>query len=126
MQKYHIFNVYNYKGGSQGISANMYKDQFIEELIENYISFEDLRFNKKNPDVKQIADHIKNNIKQLSEYAGDSSLVATFCVTEIKSSFLTFIDLDEFINENIVEVLKQFLLEYDYKLTQDDVNLITL
>ena len=58
--KYHIFRVYDYKGGELSTSLNLSKEGFIEEIFEDFIHCDEIEFNKETPDVLKLSKDILN------------------------------------------------------------------
>lgn len=117
--RYHIFKVY--KGGELRTSTNLTKDNFISELIENFIDFDEIEFDYENPDFLKLSNDIKFNINELSSYAGGDSQVASFYCTTSEKPLLKSLDLFD----NIRDIIKQYCSEYlEYELTENDIKLL--
>lgn len=85
MSNYHIFKVYDYKGGELISSINLNKEQFIDELTEllrfDYIidDSEDLDFYDDGNIIEESVIKVINAFSiedlEFSEYAGDNNTV---------------------------------------------------
>jgi hypothetical protein len=122
--KYHIFRVYDYKGGELSSSLNLTKDKFICSIIEYFIDYDEIEFNKEIPDIQKLSKDILENIKELSNYAGGDSIVAEFYRTSTESMVLESITLEKFVKDNILDVVKQYCKYYEYELAEDDIKLL--
>ena len=125
MGKYHIFRVYDYKGGELSTSLNLTKDKFVCSIIEYFIEYDEIEFNQETPDIQKLSKDILGNIKELSNYAGGDSNVAKFFITDEVSANLKSLDLEKFVRDNILDVVKQYCEIEDYKLTLDDITSLT-
>ena len=105
MGKYHIFKVYDYKGGELSTSINLSKERFVGEIIENFIDYDEIEFNQGTPDILKLSKDIVRNIKELSNYAGGDSKVAKFFITDEVSANLKSLDLEKFVRDNILSSL---------------------
>lgn len=123
--KYHIFRVYDYKGGELSTSLNLLKQDFIGEIIEDFIDYDEIEFGQGTPDILKLSKDIVRNIKELSNYAGGGSIVARFYCTSVKSTKLESLDLEKFVRDNIIDVVKQYCEYEEYKLTEDDIASLT-
>ena len=123
--KYHIFRVYDYKGGELSTSINLSKEMFVDEIIEYFIDYDEIEFNQGTPDILKLSKDIVRNIKELSDYAGGDSKVAEFFITDEVSANLKSLDLEKFVRDNILDVVKQYCEIEDYKLTLDDITTLT-
>ena len=123
--KYHIFKVYDYKGGELSTSINLLKQDFIGEILEDFIEYDEIEFNKETPDILKLSKDIVRNIKELGKYAGGNSQVAEFFSTDEVSANLKSLDLEKFVRDNILDVVKQYCEIKDYKLTEDDITSLT-
>jgi hypothetical protein len=123
--KYHIFRVYDYKGGELSTSLNLLKQNFIGEILEDFIDYDEIEFNQDTPDILKLSKDILGNIKELSSCAGGDSQVAEFFITDEVSANLKSIDLEKFVRDNILDVVKQYCEYEDYKLTLDDIVTLT-
>ena len=94
---YHIFRVYDYKGGELSSNINLTEDEFISELIETI--FNDL----DAIDLKLTNDRLKNDllsqIKPTTEYAGRDSSIVIECYKDTPNG-LEFIEHEYFIKTN--------------------------
>ena len=123
--KYHIFKVYDYKGGELSTSINLSKERFVGEIIEYFIDYDEIEFNQGTPDILKLSKDIVRNIKELSKYACGDSQVAEFFSTDDESLELTSVNLEKFVRDNILDVVKQYCEIEDYKLTEDDIASLT-
>lgn len=123
--KYHIFRVYDYKGGELSTSLNLLKERFVGEIIEDFIDYDEIEFNKETPDILKLSKDILGNIKELSNYAGGDSQVAEFFSTDEVSANLKSLDLEKFVRDNIIDIVKQYCEYEEYKLTKDDIASLT-
>lgn len=123
--KYHIFRVYDYKGGELSTSLNLTKDKFVCSIIEYFIEYDEIEFNQETPDIQKLSKDILGNIKELSNYAGGDSQVAEFFSTDEVSANLKSLDLEKFVRDNILDIVKQYCEIEDYKLTLDDITSLT-
>ena len=123
--KYHIFEVYDYKGGELSTSLNLLKQDFIGEILEDFINYDEIEFDQETPDILKLSKDILGNIKELSNYAGGDSQVAEFFSTDDESLELTSVNLEKFVRDNILDVVKQYCEIEDYKLTEDDIASLT-
>ena len=123
--KYHIFKVYDYKGGELSTSINLSKERFVGEIIEYFIDYDEIEFNKETPDILKLSKDIVRNIKELGKYAYGNSQVAEFFSTDEVSANLKSLDLEKFVRDNILDVVKQYCEIEDYKLTEDDITSLT-
>ena len=124
--KYHIFRVYNYKGGELSTALNLTKDKFICSIIAYFIDYDEIEFNRQIPDVLKLSNDILGNIKELSNYAGygDDTIVAKFYCTSTESMMLESIILEKFVKDNILDIVNQYCKYYEYELTEDDIKLL--
>lgn len=122
--KYHIFRVYDYKGGELSTSLNLTKDKFVCSIIEYFIEYDEIEFNQETPDIQKLSKDILGNIKELSNYAGVDSIVAEFFSTDVVSANLKSLDLEKFVKDNILDVVKQYCKYYGYELAEDDSKLL--
>ena len=122
--KYHIFRVYDYKGGELSTSLNLTKDRFVCSIIEYFIGYDEIEFNQETPDIQKLSKDILGNINELSNYAGGDSIVAEFFSTDAVSANLKSLDLEKFIKDNILDVVKQYCKYYEYELSEDDIKLL--
>ena len=122
--KYHIFRVYNYKGGELSTALNLTKDKFICSIIAYFIDYDEIEFNRQIPDVLKLSNDILGNIKELSLYAGGDSIVAEFFSTDVVSANLKSLDLEKFVKDNILDIVNQYCKYYEYELTEDDIKLL--
>ena len=125
MGKYHIFRVYDYKGGELSTSLNLTKDKFVCSIIEDFIDYDEIEFDQETPDILKLSKDILGNIKELSNYAGGDSNVAKFFITDEVSANLKSLDLEKFVRDNILDVVKQYCEYEEYKLTEDDIASLT-
>ena len=123
--KYHIFRVYDYKGGELSTSLNLTKDKFVCSIIEDFIDYDEIEFDQETPDILKLSKDILGNIKELSNYAGGDSNVAKFFITDEVSANLKSLDLEKFVRDNILDVVKQYCEYEEYKLTEDDIASLT-
>lgn len=123
--KYHIFRVYDYKGGELSTSLNLLKQDFIGEIIEDFIDYDEIEFNKETPDILKLSKDILGNIKELSNYAGGDSQVAEFFSTDDESANLKSLDLEKFVIDNIIDIVEQYCEYEEYKLTEDNIASLT-
>lgn len=123
--KYHIFRVYDYKGGELSTSINLSKERFVGEIIEDFIDYDEIEFNKETLDILKLSKDILGNIKELSLYAGGDSDVARFFITDASSANLKSLDLEKFVRDNILDIVNQYCEIEDYKLTEDDIASLT-
>ena len=123
--KYHIFRVYDYKGGELSTSINLSKDEFICSIIEYFIDYDEIEFDQEKPDILKLSKDILGNIKELSLYAGGNSQVAEFFSTSVESTKLESLDLEKFVRDNIIDIVKQYCEYEEYKLTEDDIASLT-
>ena len=123
--KYHIFRVYDYKGGKLSTSLNLLKQDFIGEILEDFIDYDEIEFDQETPDILKLSKDILGNIKELSNYAGGDSNVAKFFITDEVSANLKSLDLEKFVRDNILDVVKQYCEYEEYKLTEDDIASLT-
>ena len=123
--KYHIFRVYDYKGGELSTSLNLLKQDFIGEILEDFIDYDEIEFDQGTPDILKLSKDIVRNIKELSNYAGGDSKVAKFFITDEVSANLKSLDLEKFVRDNIIDIVKQYCEYEDYKLTEDDIASLT-
>ena len=124
MGKYHIFRVYDYKGGELSTSLNLTKDKFVCSIIEYFIEYDEIEFNQETPDIQKLSKDILGNIKELSNYAGGDSNVAKFFITDEVSANLKSLDLEKFVRDNILDVVKQYCKYEKYELSEDDIKLL--
>ena len=122
---YHIFRVYDYKGGELSTSINLSKESFVGEIIEYFIDYYEIEFDQETPDILKLSKDILENIIELGIYAGGDSQVASFFSTDELSANLKSIDLEKFIRDNILDIVKQYCENEDYKLTEDDIISLT-
>ena len=122
--KYHIFRVYDYKGGKLSTSLNLLKQDFIGEILEDFIDYDEIEFDQENPDILKLSKDILGNIKELSLYAGGDSIVAEFFSTDVVSANLKSLDLEKFVRDNILDVVKQYCKYEKYELSEDDIKLL--
>ena len=124
--KYHIFRVYNYKGGELSTALNLTKDKFICSIIAYFIDYDEIEFNRQIPDVLKLSNDILGNIKELSNGAGsgDDTIVAKFYCTSTESMMLESIILEKFVKDNILDIVNQYCKYYEYELTEDDIKLL--
>ena len=124
--KYHIFRVYNYKGGELSTALNLTKDKFICSIIAYFIDYDEIEFNRQIPDVLKLSNDILGNINELSNCAGsgDDTIVAKFYCTSTESMMLESIILEKFVKDNILDIVNQYCKYYEYELTEDDIKLL--
>ena len=122
--KYHIFRVYNYKGGELSTALNLTKDKFVCSIIEYFIDYDKIEFNQEALDIQKLSKDILGIIKEFSNYAGGDSIVAEFFSTDVVSANLKSLDLEKFIKDNILDMVKQYCKYYEYELSEDDIKLL--
>ena len=120
--KYHIFRVYDYKGGELSTSLNLTKDKFICRIIEYFIEYDEIEFNQETPDIQKLSKDILGNMKKLS--SNGISIVAEFYRTSTESMMLESIILEKFVKDNILDIVNQYCKYYEYELTEDDIKLL--
>lgn len=123
--KYHIFKVNDYKGGELSTSLNLLKQDFIGEILEDFIDYDEIEFDQGTPDILKLSKDILGNIKELGKYAYGDSQVAEFFSTDEVSANLKSLDLEKFVRDNIIDIVKQYCENEDYKLTEDDIASLT-
>ena len=99
--KYHLFKVYDYKGGELSSNINLSKVKVIKDILETL----DTNFYYDNEDTpltkEEIITHIKDpsNLPEFSEYAGGDDTVAELYYTTLTGD-LEEINITEFIKDN--------------------------
>ena len=107
--KYHLFRVYDYKGGELSTTLNLSKVELIEEILDTFIDT-DFYYTDDTTTLteKEIVKHLTNvnNLPEFSLYAGgDDSYVAELYYTKPNGD-LEEIDITEFIIDNASDFAK--------------------
>lgn len=92
---YHIFQVYDYKGGELSSQTNLTEEEFIGELIERALNYDEIDLSLS---IAEIRLQLISAIRPATESAGGDDIV----IECFKSSnnFLEFIDHEHFIKTN--------------------------
>lgn len=109
---YHIFQVYDYKGGEQRCSINLTKSAVIARLIEAY--FGDEIFVEEEPTIESLSNLISSVIDaNSSSYAGGDGVVLSIFETTTDSPKLKGLDVDNFIPDMAKVILDKGLYEVE-------------
>lgn len=104
---YHIFQVYDYKGGELSIRTNLPEDDFIIELIERVLNYEKIDLSLPEPKLKLS---LFSSIKSTTLYAGGYDSIVLRCFKSSINS-LEAIDHEQFIKTNyqlFIDKLKSY------------------
>lgn len=108
--KYHLFRVYDYKGGELSTELNLSKTHLIREILESFIDT-DFFYEAEDDDIilteEDIVKHFKNpdNLPKFVPYAGGDNYVAELYYTT-STGDLKEIDITQFIKDNVVDFAK--------------------
>lgn len=103
---YHIFQVYDYKGGELSSQINLTEEEFIGELIERALNNDEIDLSLS---ISEIKLQLISAIRPTTEYAGGDSIVIE-CFKSSDTS-LEFIDHEHFIKTNFqlfIDKLKSY------------------
>lgn len=93
---YHIFRVYNYKGGKQSCNLNLSKAEAISSLIEAYCGEEILV--DEEPTIESLSKLVSDAIEENSSiYAGGDDVVLSIFKTTTDSPELRYLSVNSFI-----------------------------
>lgn len=108
---YHVFRVYNYKGGELSHYVNMLKSNFIEFLIETF-EIDSIKEEMLQADSDEQESFIIDRIEEeWSEYAGSGIVLEIFMSSE-DSSKLTAVDLYTFVPDILDYIKSEESAEY--------------
>lgn len=99
-RKYHIFQVYNHKGGELNITLNHTKKSLIKELYYIFSEYIDKKYISEM-NREELCELIDDNI---SIYAGSDKIVMQIC--KVKNNKLILIDIYDFVGD-IIEYAKK-------------------
>lgn len=108
--KYHLFKVYDYKGGELSTELNLSKIHLIREILESFIDT-DFFYEAEDDGIilteEDIVKHFKNvnNLPEFGIYAGGDSYVAELYYTATNGD-LEEINITQFIKDNVSDFAK--------------------
>ena len=104
--KYHLFKVYDYKGGELSPSINLSKVELIEDILESFIDTDFYYEDEDNtPTKEEIIKHLTNvnNLPEFSIYAGGDGHVADLYYTT-PTGDLEGLNKTQFIKDNASDI----------------------
>lgn len=104
--KYHLFKVYDYKGGALTPSINLSKVELIEDILESFIDTDFYYEDEDNtPTKEEIIKHLTNvnNLPEFSLYAGGGGHVAALYYTT-PTGDLKGLNKTQFIKDNASDI----------------------
>lgn len=104
---YHIFQVYDYKGGELSSQINLTEEEFIGELIERVLNNDEIDLSLS---ISEIKLQLISAIRPATKYAGGDAAIVIECFKSSDAS-LEFIDHEHFIKTNFqlfIDKLKSY------------------